>query len=99
MFLVEKVNNYIAFFYLTEESLWEGICESFGLIGVLTSGYISYVYMLAFLNIELTFLLAFIPFLAIVLTMIVCGVVFIRGIRKQGGKEFELSTILVKLTD
>jgi len=55
--------------------------------------------MLAFLNIELTFLLAFIPFLAIVLTMIVCGVVLIRGIRKQGGKEFGLSTILVKLTD
>jgi hypothetical protein len=25
--------------------------------------------------------------------------VFIGGIRKQGGKEFELSTILVKLTD
>ena len=41
MFLVEKVINYIAFFYLTEESLWEGIYEGFGLICVLTSGYIS----------------------------------------------------------
>lgn len=41
LFLVEKVINYIAFFYLTEESLWEGIYEGFGLICVLTSGYIS----------------------------------------------------------
>jgi len=78
LFQIEKVINYITLHFITEESLWEVIYGSFGIALLLASIYILYTYILAFLNIELTFLLAFIPFLAIVLAMIIWGVVFYK---------------------